>query len=127
MNLASDGTVVHGFFNCNRMNEESRDEEPEPDFKSNQMMIVYATRFSKNSRSVDSTSTYINHLRKQIEAKALTVPAAFQFFKGYGDMNFLMSMDGSVSIGVDRPRREEEVEERKDEADEEVKEKYPAT
>ena len=64
MNLASDGTVVHGFFNCNRMNEESRDEEPEADFKSNQMMIVYATRFGKNSRSVNSTSTYINHLRK---------------------------------------------------------------
>ena len=58
--------------------------------------------------------------------KALTVPAAFQFFKGYGDMNFLMSMDGSVSIRVDRPKREEEVEERKDEAEEEVKEKYPA-
>ena len=37
-----------------------------------------------------------------------------------------MSMDGSVQIAVDRPRREEVVEERKDMADEEVKEKYPA-
>ena len=77
MNLSSDGTVVHGFFNCNRMNEDSRDEEPTPDFKSNQMMLVYATRFGKNSRSVDSTNTYISHLRKQIEDKALAVPSAF--------------------------------------------------
>ena len=85
--LALGGTVVHGFFNCNRMSEDNREEEPPRDFKSNQVVLVYATRYGKTSRSADSTNNYINHLSKQIDGKCLSVPAAFQMFKGYGDMD----------------------------------------
>lgn len=46
-------------------------------------------------------------------------------FKGYGDMDVAMSMQGSILIAVDQPLRQEPAEESKDAIVEETKERIP--
>ena len=82
--------LVHAMFDCNRLywkNETPNGIEATKIPKNSRYIYLYSAFSGKYTKALNSSSTYIRHLRTQAKDTGMMFPSAIAFLNGHGSMN----------------------------------------